>query len=140
MTDFNAINYARTQSVPPRSVDGGDYGGRQRVIYDEYVTTGGETTGDRIKIGTLRAGQRFLGGRMTFGAMGSGRTLRLGDPEDDDRYMASTSVASAGQSTIAAGAGFGHKAIQDQDLFLTVGGGTLASGRTIKLRLSVVAD
>lgn len=140
MADFNAANYARTQLVPPRSVDGGDYGGRQRVIYDEYVTTGGETTGDRIKVGTLRAGQRFLGGRMAYGAMGSGRTLRLGDPEDDDRYMAPTSVASSGQATIAAIAGFGHKAVQDQDLFLTVGGGTLASGQSIKLRLSVVAD
>ncbi len=140
MADFNAVNYARTQSVPSRAVDGGDYGGRQRVVYDEYVTTGSETTGDRIKVGTLRAGQRFLGGRMTYGAMGSGRTLRLGDPGDDDRYLASVSVASAGQSTVAAAAGFGHKPEQDQDLFLTVGGGTLASGQTIKLRLSMVSD
>lgn len=140
MADFNATNYARTQSVPSRSVDGGDYGGRQRVIYDEYVTTGSETTGDRIKIGSLRAGQRFLGGRLIYGAMGSGRTLRLGDLEDDDRYMAATSVATAGQSTVAAAAGFGHKPIQDHDLFLTVGGGTLANGRAIKVRLSIVSD
>lgn len=140
MADFNAVNYARTQSVPSRPVDGGDYGGRQRVLYDEYVTTGSETTGDRIKVGTLRAGQRFLGGRLTYGAMGSGRTLSLGDSGDDDRYLASTSVAAAGQSTIAAAAGFGHKPAQDLDLFLTVGGGTLASAQTIKIRLSMVSD
>lgn len=140
MADFNATNFARTQSVPAVLVDGGDYGGRQRVIYDEYVTTGTEANGDRILVGRLRAGQRFLGGRLVHGAMGTGRTLRLGDSEDTDRYLASSSVAAAGQVTIAAAPGFGHKADQDKDLFLTVGGGTLASGQSVKVRLSIVAD
>ena len=140
MADFNAVNYARTQSVPAGLVDGGDYGGRQRVVYDEYVTTGTEAVGDRILVGRLRAGQRFLGGRLVYGAMGTGRTLRLGDSNDDDRYLASTSAAAAGQAAIAAPAGFGHKPSQDSDLFLTIGGGTLASGQSIKVSLSVVAD
>lgn len=140
MADFNATNYARTQSVPARLVDGGDYGGRQRVIYDDYVTTGTEALGDRILIGQLRAGQRFLGGRLVYGAMGAGRTLKLGDAADDDRYLASTSAAAAGQVTVAAAAGFGHKADEDKALFLTVGGGTLAAGQPIKVSLSVVAD
>ena len=140
MTDFSATNYARTLSVPPSLVDGGDYGGRQRVIYDEYLTTGGEVVGDRILVGRLRAGQRFLGGRIVYGAMGTGRTLKMGDAADDDRYLAATSVSGAGQASIAATAGFGHKSSQDRDLFLTIGGGTLASGQPIKVRLSVVAD
>ncbi len=140
MADFNATNYTRTQSVPAALVDGGDYGGRQRVIYDDYVTSGSEAVGDRILIGRLRAGQRFLGGRLVHGALGAGRTLRLGDSEDDDRYLAATSVAAAGQVAVAASAGFGHKPGQDRDLFLTIGGGTLASGQPIKVSLSFVAD
>ncbi len=140
MADFNATNYARTQSVPPRSVDGGDYGGRQRVLYDEYVTSGSETTGDRIRIGTLRAGQRCLGGRLIFGAMGTGRSLRLGDDGDDDRFMVSTSVASAGAAEVAANPGFGFKPAQDTELFLTIGGGTLAGAQVIRIALSVVSD
>ncbi|WP_282609467.1 hypothetical protein [Pelagibius sp. Alg239-R121] len=140
MADFNATNEARTRSVPPQLIDSGDYGGRQRVLYDEYVTTGSESSGDRIRVGTLRNGQRFLGGRLVFGAMGTGRTLKLGDSEDDDRYLAATSVSAAGSATVAAAAGFGHKPPEDRELFLTVGGGTLAGGQAIKIRVSIVSD
>ena len=140
MADFYATNTAGSRSVPPVLANGGDSGGRQRVYYDEYVTAGSEVIGDRILIGKLRAGQRFVGGVLAFGAMGSSRTFKLGDADDDDRFLAATSVAAAGHVDVAALAGFGLKTAKDADLFLTVGGGTLPGGQPVKICLRVVSD
>lgn len=138
MASHNATNYARLTQVPPQVVDGGDYGGRVRVVYDDYTTTGEEGPGDTVRIGRLKAGQRVVGGQLVFGALGTDVTLKLGDAGDDDRYVAAGDASAAGSLPVAAG--LGYRPAADADLVLTIGGAAPAAGQTIRLVLLTVGD
>ncbi len=142
MTDYRATNYAKTVAVPPQKVDGGDYGGRTRHLYDQYVTGGAETTNDRILVGQLDPGERVLDGWLQYGALGGAVTLRLGDAADDDRLLAATNVAAAGLTRLSAATALGYRAggAARVPLFLTVGGGTAAAGQTVRVHLAIGRD
>jgi len=142
MADFKALNYTKILAVPAQAVDLGDYGGRTRHVYDEYVTTGAETTNDRIFVGTLDPGERLLDGWVLYGALGGAVTLKLGDAADDDRLLVATSAASAGVTRLAAATALGHKpsGAARVPLFLTLGGGTAASGQAIRVHLAIGRD
>jgi hypothetical protein len=142
MADFKALNYTRILAVPAQAVDGGDYGGRTRHVYDEYVTTGAETTNDRIFVGTLDAGERVLDGWVLYGALGGSVTLKLGDAADDDRLLLATAASSAGVTRLTAATGLGYKpsGAARVPLFLTLGGGTAATGQAIRVHLAIGRD
>jgi len=142
MTDFRGVNYARTQAVPQQSVDGGDFGGRTRHVYDDYLTTGAETTNDRIFVGQLSPGERLLDGWVQWGPLGGAVTLRLGDAGDDDRLLAATSAAASGTARFTALTALGFKPGGNQrvPVFLTIGGGTVGVGQGIKVMLAVGRD
>lgn len=142
MADFKAINYGKATAVPAQAVDGGDYGGRTRHVYDEYVTNGTETTADRLFVGTLDPGERVLDGWVLHGALGGSVTLKLGDAADDDRLLIAASAASAGVMRLTAATGLGYKpgGTQRVPLFLTLGGGTAASGQAIRVHLAIGRD
>ena len=142
MADFKALNYTKTLAVPAQAVDGGDYGGRTRHVYDEYVTTGAETTNDRIFVGTLDPGERVLDGWVLYGALGETVTLKLGDAADDDRLMRATSCWFASVTRLNVATGLGHK-VQGAarvPLFLTIGGGTVAAGQAIRVHIAIGRD
>lgn len=143
MTDFYAKNYTKVIAVPPQLVGGGEYGGRCRVYRDEIDTTTSMVAADRIFVGKLYPGERFLEGSIRYAAHGSSRTLILGDSGDDDRYLASTSVAAAGVTQIAKADGFHYRNDTNApiDLFLTVAGGALANAAGgIKVHYWVTRD
>lgn len=142
MTDYKGSNYAKTVAVPPQKVDGGDYGGRTRHLYDDYVTTGAETTGDRILVGQLDPGERLLDGWLLTGGLGGAVTLKLGDAADDGRLLAATNVAAAGLTRLSAATALGYKAAGAArvPLFLTVGGGTATAARAIRVHLAIGRD
>lgn len=143
MTDFYAKNFTKTRALPTQFVDGGEYGGRCRVYRDEIDTTTSMLAADKIYVGKLMPGERFLEGSIRYAAHGSSRTLILGDSGDDDRYLASTAVASAGVTQIAKADGFHYRndGAEPIDLFLTIGGGALAAATGgIKIHYWVTRD
>ncbi len=136
MADFDGK--IRADYVDDRKlVKGGDHGGAVRRYYDEIDTTVAMTTNDRIFIGQLGPGERFLGGKLYHGAMGSGRTVNIGDADDVDRFGAAISVAAEGVTDIQAKAGFGYRNTTQSavNLFMTLAGGTFAA-ETNGLRIS----
>lgn len=142
MADFKALNYARVTAVPAQAVNGGDYGGRTRHLYDEYSTTGSEAAGDRIFVGFLNPGERVLDGWLLYGALGASVTLKLGDEADDDRLLAATGASTAGVTRLSAATGLGHRPAGTArvPLFLTVGGATAAANQPIRLQLAIGQD
>ena len=135
MASRNMTNFARLAATPAQIIDPGDYGGLSRHDYDEIVTDGTENTGERLFCGKLMPGERFHEAIVVFGALGAGRTLQLGDPGDDDRYMVATSVAAAGNAEARAATGFGYKnaTLLPIDIFLQIAGGLLTAGQLVKI-------
>jgi hypothetical protein len=122
MTTLNADNYTKYAAPDPINYLGCEWEGKVRAMYDT-ITLASAGIGTAINCGILRKGEVFIGSEIYNAAFGSGATLRLGDADDDDRYMAAQSVASAGQITgKEATAGFGYKATADTPLILTTGG------------------
>lgn len=129
MTARYMDNYALRNLVPRTPVLGGDYGGRVRNSYDQIATTTAMTTADTIAVGELLPGERFLGGEVLFVAHGSGRTVKIGDAGDDDRYLAATSIAAAGNAELRKIDGFGYRndTAVPIPILATLAGGTLAA-------------
>lgn len=142
MADRNMINYGKTVANPQKFVGKGQYGGTARPNYDEIVTDGTETMGSKIFLGYLNPNETFLDGYISFGAMGSSTTLKIGDEEDDDRFLAATSVAAAGTANLRAdtGVGFVNTSNIPMPLFATVGGATLAASQPLKAVLFITRD
>lgn len=141
MADFYGINFDKRRANPPKLVDGGQYGGRVRPLVDQFTVAGTVTTNDKIFVGRVPAGATFVGARIGMGgtSAGSGRTLALGDAGSAGRLISATVVATTGTVVNAnVGGGIGHKFLADTDLFLTVGGGTLATGAIINTVIEYV--
>jgi hypothetical protein len=139
MTAYFGSNATKRRAAPPQAIDLGDQGGRVRHCYDEVATTTAMTTADSIELGLLPVGARVVGLQIGWVAHGSGRTVKIGDAGDDDRYLVSTSVAAAGASAslAATGAGYRNATGAPVAILATIGGGTLAAnaaGLTVSLQ------
>lgn len=134
MADRNMTNYGKTVAVPQKLVGKGQYGGFSRPSYDEITTDGTEVVGTKIFLGYLYNNATFLDGFISFGTMGASTTLKIGDADDDDRFLAATSVAAAGTANLraATGVGFVNTTGQPIPIFATVGGATLAASQPLK--------
>lgn len=140
MSDRNMTNYGKT--ITSKQVGKGQYGGFVRPHYDELVTDGTETVSSKIFLGYLDPNATFLDGYISFGTMGASTTIKVGDAADDDRFLAATSVASAGTADLraAAGVGFLNTTGARIPVFATVGGATLAAGQPLKAVLFSTSD
>lgn len=136
MADLYADNFTKTTERPPAMIDGGDYGGAVRVVYDQYTTLGTEAVADRLFIGKLPPGYRVIGGRLSTEALGAGTTLTLGDADDADRLVTATATTSAVLINLIIG--FRNDTADTLDLFVTVGGATLTAAKLIQLSLLAV--
>lgn len=130
MTAYYGTNTTKRRATPPSNVDYGDQGGRIRHTYDEIATTTAMTNTDTIGLGLLPVGARVVGIQVGWVAHATGRTLKIGDSVDDDRFFASASIASAGSSSALAAAGCGYRNTTGAPVEIvgTIGGGTLAAG------------
>lgn len=105
--------------------------GKLKVRYDTYEATG-EAIGSDITITKgFKKGEVFYGGKMVWDALGASSTLIIGDVDDDNRFLVSTSTSSAGSVGLDAIAGFGYEFTEDKDLIITTAGGTITG--TIKV-------
>jgi hypothetical protein len=67
-----------------------------KVMHDTYAANA-LATGSLIEIGTkLPKGAYVYETILGYGALGANTSLKLGDAEDDDRYITNTATTSAG--------------------------------------------
>ena len=89
-----------TKAVNPTSdnvLSPGTLGGRVRVL-TEQITLAAASIGDTVALGrTLQDGAIIVGITVQNAALGASTTYRIGDSNDDDRYM--TDIASAAAAT-----------------------------------------
>ncbi|OYU99360.1 MAG: hypothetical protein CFE45_13245 [Burkholderiales bacterium PBB5] len=154
MANGNATLAAAERGIGAVYVGADVLNGSIRPFFSRYTVpaTGGPAIGEVITWGRLPIGARVLFGLLTCSAGAASSTINLGDAESATRYMAATSVASAGNSTIVpatianGGAGFivqqgpapkfGPATVLDQgELRSVVAGAALAGGQTIDLLL-----
>ena len=105
----SGTNYTKYASPAPATFMGAEWGGKVRATHDSY-TFASAAIGTEVNVGVLMPGEVFLTGWVIGAALGSAPTLKLGDSGDDDRYLAATVFATAGQCTQCAKAeGVGYK-------------------------------
>lgn len=148
MANFNASVQASTGSNQTANVDRADvteFGGRVRYVMST-ITAGASNPqiGDTITWCTLPVGARVIqGSKMFFAAGTASSTLNLGDSGSAARYLAATSVASAGSATAEAhlASGATYKVTSSTNVITsTVAGAVIAVGQVITLHLAYVID
>lgn len=83
-------------------VKANERGGRVRVMYWSYTTpVGGLSAADVIELNKLPKGARVLHGRTFFEAMGGSGAVQIGIAGTVAKYLATTSVVSAGEADLA---------------------------------------
>lgn len=122
--------------------DANELGGAVRVAYFEYTTTGSESAGDTLVLTTVPKGARMLAGEMhadEIDATGDDATtpttFRIGDADDDDRFLAAQNFGGAdfnGQINAPAEAGFGFVTTGETEMVMTFDAIDAEADKTIK--------
>ena len=95
----SGTNYTKYAAPSPATFMGAEWGGKVRATHDSY-TFASAAKDTEVNVGVLMPGEVFLTGWVIGAALGgSATTLQLGDAGDDDRYLAATVFATAGQCT-----------------------------------------
>jgi hypothetical protein len=147
MATFNAsISAAQAtgaaQSLKPQSRD---LSGKIRYMLSTLtVPVGGIAIADVVSWGSIPKGARVLwGSKMYFAAGTASSTLNLGDAVTPARYLAATSVATAGsvqpEAHLANGASY-VTLDTTQEIRSVVAGAALLAGQVITLHLVYVQD
>ncbi len=115
----------------------GEYGGKVGYVIDRYTIEAGDANGLIVKVGRLLKGQRILDQIVeTPDGLGANVTLKSGDilkdgsGGDDDRFIAATAFANAA-TKLALTLNRHHRATEDRDLIVTIGGADPTAGRNI---------
>ena len=138
------VNFTKQDN--PKStniIDAGIWGGKVRVQIDNYVTDATEDAGSTIKMGRLPVGATVLEMILYHGALGATVTFDIGDENDVDRYADALDVAAAGvKETRSTDLGQTYKVLgaaktgdgkDDQNILITTGVATLATGIAVQL-------
>lgn len=139
MAEFDSDQYAKLDgnTVP----EAHEYSGELRVAYFKYTADGTEAASDTVNLTTLPKGARVLPGDLHVDALDAtadgattASTIRVGDSDDDDRYLAATSVDTAydGKINDTDEAGFCHVLTAATDIVLTFDAADVASGDVIE--------
>ena len=105
----SGANYTKYAAPSPATFMGAEWGGKVRATHDSY-TFANAAKDTEVNVGVLMPGEVFLTGWVIGADLGSKTTLQLGDAGDDDRYLAATEFATAGQCTQCVKAdGVGYK-------------------------------
>jgi len=122
MSAVKGVNY--TLYAAGTILDPGAWGSRVQLMYDEYEAEG-LTTASTITVGVLPAGARLLPNSIIMhDALGTSRTLALGDGTTANKFMAATAAASAGKLWLTAIDELGVRLAASTNLVLTIAGGT----------------
>jgi hypothetical protein len=117
--------------------DARDKGGR-RVDIPFTHTVGSDTTSDTVQLCVIPAGQEVVSLDVTFDACGGSCTMALGDAGSTTRYMAATSVVSAGKFNGLLTAGMRYRPAADTIVFITWAGSNPTGSAVIKGTIGTV--
>ena len=131
MASVKGTNFTNITADPIVKIDSGEWSGKMRVQYDTYEASS-LASGSDISIARLPKGAKVYDIVVHFDALGSA-TISVGDSGAAARYIAATSVSSAGQMSMSqegAIAGVGYENTAETDILLTTGSASISG--TIK--------
>ena len=139
MASVKGTNFTNITADPIVKIDSGEWSGKMRVQYDTYEASS-LASGSDISVARLPKGAKVYDIVVHFDALGSA-TISVGDSGAAARYIAATSVSSAGQMSMSqegAIAGVGYENTAETDVLLTTGGGSISG--TIKCVVMYVVE
>ena len=139
MASVKGTNFTNITADPVVKIDSGEWSGKMRVQYDTYEASS-LASGSDISVARLPKGAKVYDIVVHFDALGSA-TISVGDSGAAARYIAATSVSSAGQMSMSqegAIAGVGYENTAETDVLLTTGGGSITG--TIKCVVMYVVE
>ena len=139
MASVKGTNFTNITADPVVKIDSGEWSGKMRVQYDTYEASS-LASGSDISVARLPKGAKVYDIVVHFDALGSA-TISVGDSGAAARYIAATSVSSAGQMSMSqegAIAGVGYENTAETDVLLTTGGGSISG--TIKCVVMYVVE
>ena len=135
MSSVKGVNYTNITATPIVKSDSEVAGGKVRVSYDSYEAAS-LASGSDITIGRVPANATIIDVVLKCDALGASSTLKVGDADDDDRYLAAVGTWNAagqtqsmlGGSTAAntAMTGLGYRTTAETDIIITTGGATIS--------------
>ncbi len=135
MASVKSVNITALDSSPSEMVDSNNSSSPIMVWHDTYEASS-LASGSDITIARIPAGATIHDVILKCDALGGSSTLKVGDSDDDDRYLAAVGTWNAagqvqsmlGGSTAAntAVAGLGYKLSSATDLIITTGGATIS--------------
>ena len=139
MASVKGTNFTNITADPVVKIDSGEWSGKMRVQYDTYEASS-LASGSDISVARLPKGAKVYDIVVHFDALGSA-TISVGDSGAAARYIAATSVSSAGQMSMSQeGAidGVGYENTAETDVLLTTGGASITG--TIKCVVMYVVE
>ena len=135
MASVKSVNITALDFSPSEMVDSNNSSSPIMVWHDTYEASS-LASGSDITIARIPAGATIHDVILKCDALGGSSTLKVGDSDDDDRYLAAVGTWNAagqvqsmlGGSTAAntAVAGLGYKLSSATDLIITTGGATIS--------------
>ena len=133
MATVNSVEYAKAIASLPSNKMGPEYGGGIRAILATYEASA-LAASSTINICTVPAGSYILPcSSVSYDALGTGSTIKIGDSGDDDRYLAAADTSSAGTSYLNKIDGVGYKSTAETLIY-----GTTTSGITGTLEFNIL--
>ena len=133
MASVKGANITNMDATPIVKVDSENAGGKMRVFHDTFEASS-LASGSDITIARIPKDATIHDVVLKCDALGSSVTLKVGDSDDDDRFIGVTGTwntagqsqsMQAGSSTgapIAAVTGLGHRTTAETDILITTGG------------------
>tara|TARA_R100000234_G_C4987043_1_gene173791 strand:- start:193 stop:636 length:444 start_codon:yes stop_codon:yes gene_type:complete len=135
MASVKGVNITNIDATPVVNVDSENAGGKLRVFHDTYEAAS-LASGSDITIARIPVNATIHDVIVKADALGGSSTLKVGDSDDDDRYLAAVGTWNAagqvqsmlGGSTAAntAVAGLGYRTTASTDIVITTGGATIS--------------
>lgn len=138
MASVKGVNITNIDATPVVKIDSENFGGKIRVQHDTYEASS-LASGSDITIARIPVNATIHDVILKCDALGSGVTLKVGDSDDDDRFIGVTgtwNVAGqtqsmlAGSSTgapVAAMTGIGYRTTAETDILITTGGASASN-------------
>lgn len=136
MSDYKSSQYTNQTAFPMTPAKSYEKGNKVTVLFDYTVPVGGITTTDKVAMIKIPVGAKLLGGKFAHDALGN--SVTIGDGTTADKYLASTSVASAGavnfNDTIALN--YQERLAAELVLWFTPAVGAWTAGKLLKGEIS----
>lgn len=96
MADYKSDQYTNATAFPMTPTKSYEKGTKVTVLFSYTVPVGGITTTDRVALAVVPKWAVLMGGKIAQDALGN--SITIGDGTTANKFLASTSVASAGAS------------------------------------------